>query len=141
MIASACYEKGPHFVNATVNKRDRRTAYKVEFSPTNFFAFVNDGVFTNVQCNENICVASGTYVSDVPQSTPLLAQSKDKGVTWIYPNQITDVYFLPDNPYAFQDGGIFHGSAGGQNAPFLPNSLKFLKPDLTSKHARPVPLR
>ena len=53
------------------------------------------GIFSEVSCsgveNNNFCIAAGQYSNNQSQTFPLLAFSKDSGLTWSYP------------PYLFQD--------------------------------------
>jgi hypothetical protein len=111
------------------------------FMPNDTFPFQSDGMFNSAECKEDICIASGSYVDATNVKAPLLAISKDKGVTWLYSEDISAVYFtpLPDVPLngnPFDDNGQLNATAGGKNASYLPNSLKFINPGLVHNHSR-----
>lgn len=112
------------------------------FVPFDYFSFDNNGQLYSAKCNEEICIASGTYFSSsLTTTTPLIVTSKDKGVTWEYPAVITDIYFEPNNNNAFSSDGVFYGIGASPNGAFLPDSLQFIKPKLVPNRSRSVPLK
>lgn len=96
------------------------------FEPEDMNVFVDAGRFNSAQCNENICIASGSYIDDSSKQRPLLASSKDKGVTWTFSEAINAVEFTPNNTNPFDSAGQLNAIAGGRGASYLPNSLKFI---------------
>jgi len=66
--------------------------------------FAGEGVLNKVSCSNNVCVAGGFYQTDVGfayTKTPLVAVSRDNGITWKYSEQFTKIKLTP----AFQGPG------------------------------------
>ncbi|WP_298625105.1 sialidase family protein [uncultured Legionella sp.] len=62
------------------------------------------GGFTDVSCNNSICIATGSFRNTSNDIQPLLALSKDSGSTWSYSVPITTPVFTPLNTYPFYSG-------------------------------------
>lgn len=46
------------------------------------------GAFNGASCSDNVCIAGGWFIAKDNLTYPLLAVSKDHGVTWSYPESI-----------------------------------------------------
>lgn len=80
-----------------------------------------EGNFKVVQCKGTTCFAAGGY-SNGTKNYPLLAVSRDGGITWSY--SINSVY--PTLSSDYQDNGLFTSFGIPGVSKFLPHSLKFL---------------
>lgn len=70
-----------------------------------------DGEFSNVGCTENICAASGTYLSNVSRRTLMLAVSVNNNQNWDY------VIESGNNPPSdYFDSGLFSGMSCDGNS-------------------------
>lgn len=94
------------------------------FEPVNSNPFSATGVFNAASCDGSTCIASGSYVSNSVQR-PLIALTKDAGVTWTYPDAVTSPVFTPVNTFPFDNTGLFH-TATTTSPSFLPERLQFL---------------
>lgn len=72
----------------------------VDFTPENkTYPYAGLAKFNSVSCSNALCVGVGSYDPSNQQILrPLLALSRDAGLTWSYPGSIPDVKFTPDNP-------------------------------------------
>lgn len=66
--------------------------------------FLNNGLFTAINCDGFICVASGQYTSTNTKSYPLIATSINGGITWSYTLDST-ITILPSD---YLNNGIFN---------------------------------
>ena len=57
-----------------------------------FPGVVNDAYFKSASCSGNYCVAVGEDLNGIHNTVPLLAQSSDGGLTWVYPTSITNQF-------------------------------------------------
>ena len=74
--------------------------------PTDFKLY---GAFTSTSCSGSTCIAAGLYVTNPPFITyPLLASSRDAGVTWTY---AIDSQTTPSVPAGFTSFGAFNSAS------------------------------
>lgn len=78
------------------------------FIPGNSQPFVDNGKLLGTGCSGSTCVAAGFYSTGVVQ-LPMAAVSNDAGLTWTYPESVTQVIFSPANPNPFVDSGRLGG--------------------------------
>ncbi|ARB90967.1 immunoglobulin I-set domain protein [Legionella longbeachae] len=65
-------------------------------------SFVSNSVLQAVHCNTIHCIATGYYTDAANMKHPLLAHSDDRGLTWDFPNSITQPNISP----AFASNGV-----------------------------------
>lgn len=74
------------------------------------------GVLHKSSCFSNTCIAGGHYTDNMGVVRPLIALSQDRGLTWSYPDSITNVTFTPDNlTSTFSGNGDFNAVSCNQN--------------------------
>jgi hypothetical protein len=72
--------------------------------------FKNFGAFSSASCSGFTCIAAGVYTTSTHPSInyPLLASSKDAGLTWIY---TIDSQTTPSAPPGFTTFGTFNSTS------------------------------
>ncbi|KTC81164.1 BNR/Asp-box repeat containing protein [Legionella cherrii] len=92
--------------------------------------FTDNGTFLSMNCSGSSCVASGLY-SDNSIQYPLVANSQDGGVTWIYSIDASKTL-----PFDFSTGGFINS---GVVSSLLPESLALAYQVPESYHAMEIP--
>lgn len=76
----------------------------------------------SASCNNNICLASGSYTDKAGLTHPLVAQSRDNGVTWTFPKSVSVPALTPG---LSPQGGTLSGISA--NASMLSPALSMLQ--------------
>lgn len=81
--------------------------YKIDKTPATLPSdYSAGGSFLTVSCTLNVCTAGGTYRALDTIIYPLLAESKDGGITWTYQVDSTPASL----PATYSDQGVFGGT-------------------------------